>query len=62
MRKLECSTLLSALKGMKVGETCIAPDGYNPRSVIYTCSSLRKEGYVFTTSQRGGEQTITRQK
>lgn len=62
IKKLECATLIDALKSMQVGEIRLAPDGYSSRSVIAACGKLRKEGLIFTTSQRCGEQTITRLK
>lgn len=60
MKKLQCTTLRNALRSMKIGETCIAPDGYSVRAIIIACNRLREEGYSFTTSTKSGEQTITR--
>lgn len=62
MRKLQCTTLTQALKGMKVNETCIAPDGYNPFTVLKACSELNRQGYIYRTSTSTGVQTITRLK
>lgn len=62
LKKLVTASLADALKEMKVGETCIAPDGSVPATVIKTCSDLKKEGYAFTTSRKTGTQTVTRLK
>lgn len=60
MRKLQCKPLKDALLEMSIGETCIAPDGYNARSIIVTCWRLKTEGMLFQTSTRTGVFTITR--
>lgn len=44
LRKLVLFTLPMALKEMKVGETCIAPDECTLASARITCSALKKEG------------------
>ena len=62
LKKLKTASLADALKEMNVGETCIAPDGYAPATVIKTCSELKDKGYLFQTSQRAGVQIITRLK
>lgn len=62
IKKLKVASLPVALKEMAVGETCIAPDGYAPRTVRVACTDLRAEGYLFQTSTRTGIQTITRLK
>ena len=62
IKKLKTASLADALKEMNVGQTCIAPDGYAPATVIKTCSELRDKGYLFQTSQRAGVQIITRLK
>lgn len=62
IKKLKVATLPAALKEMEVGETCIAPDGYSPRTVRVTCTDLRADGFLFQTSTRAGVQTITRLK
>lgn len=62
IKKLKVASLPAALKEMSVGETCIAPDGIQPRTVIKTCVELKAEGYLFQTSTRAGMQTITRLK
>lgn len=62
IKKLETATLDEALVAMAVGETCIAPDGYTVRTVRRACSDLKKRGYLFQTTMRSGEQTITRLK
>lgn len=61
-KKLVTASLADALKGMKVGETCIAPDGSAPATVTKACSDLKREGYAFTTSRKTGSQTVTRLK
>lgn len=62
MKKLQCATLADALKAMEVNETCLAPEGYNPITVMKTCSELNRQGYIFRTSTATGTQTITRLK
>lgn len=62
IKKLTTATLADALKAMAIGETCAAPDGYQPTSVIKTCVELKDQGYLFQTSTRTGVQTITRLK
>lgn len=62
MRKLTTSTLAEALKGMKPGEICEAPDGYTIGSVRVQCAILNREGYTFQTSTRGETVTVTRLK
>lgn len=62
IKKLKTASLADALKDMTVGETCVAPDGYQPRTVTKTCVELRAHGYMFQTSTRSGMQTITRLK
>lgn len=60
LKKLQTATLAEALMQMSVGETCIAPDGYAPKSVIRTCAELKSQGYIYQTTQRTGQQLITR--
>jgi hypothetical protein len=60
LRKLIAKSLPNALKEMRVGETCIAPDGYTQKSVTKTCVELKAKGYIFNTSTRTGVQTVTR--
>lgn len=60
LRKLKTNTLAGALREMNVGETCLAPDGYHVKSVLKTCVELKGEGFLFLTSTRSGQQTITR--
>jgi len=62
IKKLKTASLADALKGMTVGETCVAPDGYQPKTVTKTCVELKEQGYLFQTSTRAGVQTITRLK
>lgn len=62
IKTLKTATLSDALTDMKIGETAIAPVGYNPKTVVKTCSELKEHGYLFTTSLRAGVQTITRLK
>lgn len=62
LKKLKTASLSDALKEMAIGESCIAPDGYSPKTVIKTCSELKGEGYLFNTSRRVGKQIITRLK
>ena len=45
---------------MSVGETRLAPEGYNNKTVIKTCCELKEKGYVFSTTTKTGEQVITR--
>lgn len=59
---IKASTLTSALRAMEVGQTQFAPKGRSRSTIKRTCTLLAKEGYVFTTSTRLGEQTITRLK
>lgn len=61
-KKLKTQSLPDALKEMKVGETCLAPDECTPRYVTRMCSELKEEGYLFQTSTKTGAQTITRLK
>ena len=61
-RKLIAQSLSEALMGMQIGETCIAPDGYTPATVIKTCCELQGKGALFSTSTRTGVQTVTRLK
>lgn len=60
LKKLKTASLSDALIGMKVGESAIAPDGYARRSVTKMCCDLKKQGYIFTTTTKTGEQVITR--
>ncbi len=60
LRKLKTQSLPDALKGMSVGETCIAPDECTQQYVKRTCCELKQEGYIFTTSTATGIQTVTR--
>lgn len=62
IEKLTTQSLNDALKKMKVGQTCIAPDDCAPKYVMKECSSLKQEGYHFITSTKSGVQTITRLK
>lgn len=62
IKKLKTASLADALAEMQVGESCLAPDGYSPKTVIKTCVELRQKGYLFQTSQRAGVQTVTRLK
>lgn len=62
IKKLKTASLADALKDMTIGETCVAPDGYQPKSVTKTCVELKEQGYLFQTSTRSGVQTITRLK
>lgn len=61
-KKLKTQSLFDALKSMAVGETCIAPDECRTNYVKRACSSLKESGYVFITSTKSGERTITRLK
>ncbi len=62
LKKLKTQSLPDALKAMSVGETCIAPDECTPKTVIKTCSELKDDGYLFTTTTKSGVQTVTRLK
>lgn len=62
LKKLKTASLSDALKELAIGETRIAPDGYSPKTVIKTCSELKNEGYLFSTSRNAGIQVITRLK
>lgn len=61
-KKLQTASLSDALKSMSVGETCISPDGYSPKTVIKTCCELKDCGFLFNTTQKEGQQFITRLK
>ena len=61
-KKLLIRSLPEALKDMKIGQTCIAPDNCTHAYVKTACSSLKKEGYLFSTSAKSGVQTVTRLK
>ena len=61
-KKLQTASLSDALKNMSIGETCISPDGYSPKTVIKTCSELKDDGFLFNTTQKEGMQFITRLK
>ena len=56
IKKLKTASLADALKDMTIGETCVAPDGYQPKSVTKTCVELKEQGYLFQTSTRSGVQ------
>jgi len=60
LKKLKTASLSDALAEMQIGESCLAPDGYAPKTVIKTCVEMKAKGYLFQTSQRSGVQTITR--
>lgn len=60
LKKLKTASLADALKEMKAGDTCLSPDGYSPRTIIKTCTELKRQGYLFQTSTRAGVQTVTR--
>lgn len=62
LKKLKTQSLYDALRAMNVGETCIAPDECTPKTVIKTCSDLKEEGLLFTTTTKTGVQTVTRLK
>lgn len=62
MRKLHTASLSDALRNMDVGETCIAPDGHTDGYIRRACAGMASEGYIFQTSTRTGEMTITRLK
>ena len=62
IKKLRTASLADALAEMQVGESCLAPDGYTPKTVIKTCVEMKDRGYLFQTSQRSGTQTVTRLK
>ncbi|MDE5653603.1 MAG: hypothetical protein K2I48_09110 [Muribaculaceae bacterium] len=60
LKKLITRSLPDALRGMEVGQTCIAPDECTTSYVKRACTELKDEGYLFTTSTRSGVQTVTR--
>ncbi len=60
LKQLKTASLPDALMQMSVGETCLAPVGYSKQTVIKTCCALKDKGYVFATTQKTGEQVITR--
>ncbi len=65
LKRLQTSSLADALRAMAVGETCLAPVGYNKKGVAKTCCELKREGYLYITSCKTGdlgEQVITRLK
>lgn len=59
-RQLVVASLEKALKEMSVGETCIAPKGVSLYSVRRGCSTLKNQGYLFSTATKEGVQIITR--
>lgn len=60
MRKLETLTLKDALRNMTLGETCLAPDGFEPTSIRCTCYQLSKENLSYRTYLKDGLLYITR--
>ena len=65
LKRLKTASLADALKAMAVGETCLAPEGYDKKGVAKTCCELKREGYIYITSCKTGElgeQVITRLK
>lgn len=62
IKRLKTASLADALAEMKIGEICLAPDGYAPMTVVKTCTEMKSKGYLFQTSRRAGVQTITRLK
>lgn len=62
LKKIKTLSFPDALKAMRIGETCIAPDECTRGYVKRMCSGLKDEGYIFVTSTRVGEMTITRLK
>ena len=61
-RRLKTASLADALKGMKVGETCLPPANYSVQAVRARCWELKDYGYVFRTRTTTGEVLITRLK
>lgn len=63
IRKLKTASLEGALKEMKIGEVCFAPDGCSIGVLRAACWSLKKQGYLFTTTTAAaGGQVVIRQK
>lgn len=62
LKKLKTQSLPDALMAMSIGETCIAPDECTPAYVKRACTELKEKGYIYVTSTKTGEQTITRLK
>lgn len=60
LKKLQTATLSDALREMRVGETCIAPDGYSAKTIKSSCARLKADGFIYQTTQRTGQQLITR--
>lgn len=60
--KLTTISLEDALKGIAVGQTCMAPDGYNRTTIKVKCSDLKTQGYEYATFIRNGVQYVTRLK
>ena len=60
IKTLKTASLSDALMEMKIGETAFAPVGYKPKTVMVECNKLKEKGYLFTTRQRAGAQTVTR--
>ena len=60
LKKIKTLSLPDALMAMQIGETCIAPDECTRGYVKRMCSGLKDKGYIFVTSTRAGELTITR--
>lgn len=48
IKKLKTASLADALKDMTIGETCVAPDGYQPKSVTKTCVELKEQHALLT--------------
>lgn len=42
IKKLKTASLADALAEMQVGESCLAPDGYAPKTVIKTCGKPKR--------------------
>ena len=60
LKKLIIQSLPEALKRMALGETRVAPGDVKPAYLRKTCSELKEKGYVFLTSMKSGEMTVTR--
>lgn len=60
LKKLIVQSLPEALRRMSLGETCVAPGELKPAYLRKTCSELKEKGYVFLTSMKSGELTVTR--
>lgn len=60
IKKIQTSTLIDALKRMNIGETAEIPNEYSKAYVKRICSTLKSEGYVYSTTTKLGPMVVTR--